>query len=62
MAHHDDADGHVGIYVGNGMTASANAYQGGRITVNDWGFRGTGQNGEHPGDAGPVVRKRIGLP
>jgi cell wall-associated NlpC family hydrolase len=62
MAHHDDPEGHVGIYVGNGMTASANAYQGGRITVNNWGFRGPGQNGEHAGDAGPVVRKWVGLP
>lgn len=61
MAHHDDRDGHVGIYVGNGMTASANANFGGKITVNNWGFRGPGQNGEHPGDAGPVVRKWIGL-
>ena len=40
MGHHDDNEGRVGIYVGNGMTASAHAYQGGRITVNDWGFRG----------------------
>jgi cell wall-associated NlpC family hydrolase len=40
MAHHDDRDGHVGIYVGNGMTASANANFGGKITVNNWGFRG----------------------
>jgi hypothetical protein len=62
MGHHDDNEGHVGIYVGNGRTASANFYQGGRITVNDWGFRGPGQNGEHPGDAGPVVRQWVGLP
>ena len=47
---------------GSSAAVAANAYQGGRITINNWGFRGPGQNGEHAGDAGPVVRKWVGLP
>ena len=62
MAHHDDADGHVGIYMGNGKVASVNfnTTPRGIVTINDWGFRGLGNNEEHLGDAGPVVRRWIG--
>jgi RHS repeat-associated protein len=61
MGHHDDSEGHVGIVVGAGLTASVNAntHPGGIVTVNDWGFRASGQNQEHPGDA-VVVRHYIG--
>ena len=62
MGHHDNEQGHVGIYMGNGVVASANAntVPPGIVTINDWGFRGLGKNGEHQGDAGPVVRRWIG--
>ena len=30
-------DGHVGIYIGNGLTISATEYDG--VVRNDWGFR-----------------------
>ena len=62
MGHHDDYEGHVGIYMGNGMVASVNAKTNppGIVTVNDWGFRGLGQNDEHQGDNPPVVRRWIG--
>jgi hypothetical protein len=43
------------------LTASVNANTNPRgiVTVNDWGFRSSGQNQEHPGDA-VVVRHYIG--
>jgi hypothetical protein len=61
MGHHDDNEGHVGIVVGPGLTASVNANTrpGGIVTVNTWGFRATGGNQEHPGDV-VVVRHYIG--
>src|SRR5260221_816187 len=55
-------EGHVGIVVAAptphslGQTASANAYQGGRVTINDWGFRSptaTPNKGERNGIATP---------
>jgi RHS repeat-associated protein len=60
-------DGHVGIIVAlphdgqPGQTASANANQGGKVTINDWGFRSptaNPNNGERNGAASPppVVR------
>jgi len=55
---HGDTYGHTGIVVGPGQTASANATgsYGGQITVNNWGFRPAGQNGESGSDPAPVVR------
>jgi len=55
---HGDVYGHTGIVVGPGETASANATgsYGGQITVNSWGFRPAGQNGESGSDPAPVVR------
>ncbi len=53
---HGDTYGHTGIVVGAGQTASANFNEGGTITVNDWGFRPAGQNGESSSDPAPVVR------
>jgi RHS repeat-associated protein len=55
---HGDVYGHTGIVVGPGQTASANAtgsYDG-QITVNNWGFRPAGGNGESGSDPAPVVR------
>jgi RHS repeat-associated protein len=60
-------EGHAGIVVAvphdgqPGQTASANANQGGKVTVNDWGFRSptaNPNNGERNGAASPppVVR------
>jgi len=54
-------DAHAGIIVAPGKTASANANEGGTITVNDWGFRnpnGNPNNGERNGSnsPAPVVR------
>lgn len=62
MGHHDDYEGHVGIYMGNGMVASVNAKTNppGIVTINDWGFRGLGNNDEHKGDNPPVVRRWVG--
>lgn len=34
-----DATGHVGIVIGEKMTASASALAKGQIVQNDWGFR-----------------------
>ncbi len=34
-----DATGHVGIVIGEKMTASASALVKGQIVQNDWGFR-----------------------
>lgn len=34
-----DATGHVGIVVGDKLTASASSQVGGVIVINDWGFR-----------------------
>lgn len=56
--------GHAGIVVAPGETASANTAgdNGGKITVNEWGFRtgpivnGMGPNGESATDPAPVVR------
>ena len=58
---HGDSEGHTGIIVGPGQTASANANEGGTITVNDWGFRSSTanpNNGERNGanSPAPVVR------
>ena len=36
VGHSGDAQGHVGIYVGGSGVASANWYQGGAITINNW--------------------------
>jgi len=54
--------GHVGIVVGPGRTASVNSTTNppGLVTVNSWGFRPTGQNGEGPHDPAPVVRSYVG--
>jgi RHS repeat-associated protein len=60
-------EGHVGIVVSlphdgqPGQTASANANQGGKVTINDWGFRSptaNPNNGERHGadSPAPVVR------
>jgi RHS repeat-associated protein len=68
-----NVDAHAGIIVAlptadsPGQTASANANQGGQITVNDWGFRNanaTPNNGERNGSASPapVVRHPLGDP
>jgi hypothetical protein len=38
-ANYSDATGHVGIVVGDKLTASASAKEGGRVVENDWGFR-----------------------
>jgi RHS repeat-associated protein len=62
-----NAEGHAGIVVAAptanspGQTASANANQGGKVTVNDWGFRkpnANPNNGERNGASSPppVVR------
>jgi len=64
-------EGHVGIIVAlphdgqPGQTASANANQGGQVTVNDWGFRSptaNPNNGERNGASSPapVVRHPLG--
>jgi len=58
VGHSGDAQGHVGIYVGGSGVASANWYQGGAITINNWGFRPAGQNDEGGGTV--VVRKWLG--
>jgi|HubBroStandDraft_1064217.scaffolds.fasta_scaffold318980_2 hypothetical protein len=66
-------EGHVGIIVAlphngqAGQTASADAYKGGQITVNDWGFRSptaNPNNGERNGASSPapVVRHPLGDP
>jgi RHS repeat-associated protein len=66
-------EGHVGIIVAlphdgqPGQTASANANQGGQVTVNDWGFRSptaNPNNGERNGASSPapVVRHPLGDP
>jgi cell wall-associated NlpC family hydrolase len=38
-ADYSDATGHVGIVVGDKLTASASSKEGGLIVENDWGFR-----------------------
>ena len=64
-------EGHVGIVVSlphdgqPGQTASANANEGGRVTINDWGFRSptaNPNNGERNGASSPapVVRHPTG--
>jgi len=58
VGHTNNAQGHVGIYVGGSGVASANWYQGGRITINNWGFRPAGLNDEGGGTV--VVRKWLG--
>jgi hypothetical protein len=66
-------EGHVGIVTAlphdgqPGQTASANANVGGRVTVNDWGFRSptaSPNNGERNGASSPapVVRHPLGDP
>lgn len=68
-----NAEGHVGIVVAAptanspGQTASANANQGGKVTVNDWGFRSptaNPNNGERNGanSPAPVVRHPLPIP
>jgi len=58
VGHSGNGQGHVGIYVGGSGVASANWYQGGAITINNWGFRPAGQNDEGGGTV--VVRKWLG--
>jgi len=64
-------EGHVGIVVSlphdgqPGQTASANANEGGKVTINDWGFRSptaNPNNGERSGASSPapVVRHPLG--
>ena len=62
VGHHDDNEGHVGIVVAPGQTASANAltHPAGIVTINNWGFRPGGQNEEHGGDS-VVVRHYVGV-
>jgi RHS repeat-associated protein len=66
-------EGHVGIVVSlphdgqPGQTASANANEGGKVTVNNWGFRSptaNPNNGERNGASSPapVVRHPLGDP
>ncbi|MGC2741861.1 MAG: RHS repeat-associated core domain-containing protein [Candidatus Angelobacter sp.] len=66
-------EGHVGIVVSlphdgqPGQTASANANEGGKVTVNDWGFRSptaNPNNGERNGASSPapIVRHPLGDP
>ena len=58
VGHSGNGQWHVGIYVGGSGVASANWYQGGAITINNWGFRPAGQNDEGGGTV--VVRKWLG--
>ena len=60
VGHTHDAEGHVGIVVSPGWTASANAKTtpAGIITVNNWGFRPAGANDE--GGSAVVVRHYLG--
>jgi hypothetical protein len=60
VGHTYDAEGHVGIVVSPGRTASANAKTtpAGIITVNNWGFRPAGFNDE--GASSVVVRHYLG--
>jgi hypothetical protein len=60
VGHTYDAEGHVGIVVSFGWTASANAKTtpAGIITVNSWGFRPAGFNDE--GASTVVVRHFLG--
>lgn len=57
---HGDTYGHAGIVVmgadGKLATVSADAYRGGQIVQNRWGFRPAGNNGESSTDPAPVVR------
>jgi RHS repeat-associated protein len=55
---HGSTWGHVGIVVGPGQTVSANTAvrPAGLVTLNNWGFRPAGQNGDGPHDPAPVVR------
>jgi RHS repeat-associated protein len=58
-------DAHAGIVVAPGKTASSNAKEGGRVKVNDWGFRkpnATPNNGERNGPASPPPVVRHPLP
>jgi hypothetical protein len=60
VGHTYDAEGHVGIVVSPGWSASANAKTtpAGIITVNNWGFRPAGFNDE--GASSVVVRHYLG--
>ena len=51
--------GRAGIVVQPGETAAVNTAgdNGGKITVNGWGFRPAGGNGEGRADPAPVVRR-----
>ena len=68
-----NAEGHVGIVIAlpgansPGQTASANANQGGKVAVNNWGFRNPNanpNNGERNGASSPppVVRHPLATP
>jgi hypothetical protein len=54
--------GHVGIVVGGSLTASVNSttQPAGIITINDWGFRPRGENGESENDPAPKIRRYLG--
>lgn len=54
--------GHTGIVVGRDATVSANSttVPPGVVTINAWGFRPAGGNGEGPNGAAPVVRQLEG--
>jgi RHS repeat-associated protein len=54
--------GHSGIVVGGSLTASVNSttQPAGIITINNWGFRPKGENGESEKDPEPKVRRYLG--
>ncbi len=59
---HGGPDGHVGIIVHPGWTASASLFYRGRIVINNWGYRDAGaasNNGESDGyrSPKPMVRR-----
>jgi hypothetical protein len=63
QSHEGGQNGHVGIVVAPGKTASADALKdpAGIVIINDWGFRSTVKaNGGSPGDPMPVARRYIG--
>jgi len=60
---HGGQFGHVGIVVGPGLAATADALEPppGIVIVNDWGFRPTAEaNGGKPGGPMPVARRYLG--
>lgn len=63
QSHHGGRDGHVGIMLAPGLTASADAVVDppGIVMVTPWGFRPTVQaNGGVSGDPMPVARRYLG--